>query len=201
MELNEKLQELRKQRGLTQEQLAQALYVSRTAVSKWESGRGTPNIDSLKQIAVYFSVSVDDLLSGDELLTLARQENHRRTARLRGLVFALLDVSALLLLFLPIFRDRAGERVSVETLWSLTGVANYLRLVYALVVASIVLYGLLSLALQSWDGALWHRWKQPLSLLLSAVGVLLFIVSPQPYAAALLFVFLLIKGALLLKGR
>ena len=61
MEFNEKLQSLRKQSGLTQEQLAEALYVSRTAVSKWESGRGTPSIDSLMAIARYFSVSVDSL--------------------------------------------------------------------------------------------------------------------------------------------
>lgn len=56
MEFNEKLQELRKQKGLTQEELAEALYVSRTAISKWESGRGYPNIDSLKAISNYFSL-------------------------------------------------------------------------------------------------------------------------------------------------
>ena len=53
MELNEKLLQLRKQKGLTQEALADALFVSRTAISKWESGRGYPNIDSLKAIAQF----------------------------------------------------------------------------------------------------------------------------------------------------
>ena len=75
MELGEKLQELRKRKGLTQEELAEALYVSRTAISKWESGRGYPSIDSLKQISGYFSVSIDDLLSGEKLLSLAETEN------------------------------------------------------------------------------------------------------------------------------
>ena len=54
MEFNEKLQELRKNKGLTQEELAQILYVSRTAISKWESGCGFPNIESLKSISKYF---------------------------------------------------------------------------------------------------------------------------------------------------
>lgn len=60
MEFCEKLQELRKKRGLTQEELAEQLYVSRTAISKWESGRGYPSIDSLKAIAKFFSVSLLD---------------------------------------------------------------------------------------------------------------------------------------------
>ena len=50
MEFHEKLQELRKAKGLTQEELAKQLYVSRTAISKWESGKGYPSIDSLKEI-------------------------------------------------------------------------------------------------------------------------------------------------------
>ena len=56
MELSEKLQELRKEKGLTQEELAEALFVSRTAISKWESGRGVPNIESLKAM-VYLKMS------------------------------------------------------------------------------------------------------------------------------------------------
>ncbi|MBQ7084868.1 MAG: helix-turn-helix transcriptional regulator, partial [Anaerotignum sp.] len=75
MEFHEKLQELRKSRGLTQEELAEMLYVSRTAVSKWESGRGYPSIDSLKEISRFFSVTIDDLLSGEKLLTIAEKEN------------------------------------------------------------------------------------------------------------------------------
>ena len=55
MEFNKKLQELRKSRDLTQEELAEALYVSRTAISKWESGRGYPSIDSLKVISRFFN--------------------------------------------------------------------------------------------------------------------------------------------------
>ena len=75
MEFNEKLQELRKSRGLTQEELAEALFVSRTAISKWESGRGYPNLDSLKEISKYFSITIDELLSGDKLISIAEKEN------------------------------------------------------------------------------------------------------------------------------
>ena len=78
MEFHEKLQELRKQKGLTQEELAESLYVSRTAISKWESGRGYPNIDSLKAISKFFSVTIDELLSGEEVLTLAEEEQKQK---------------------------------------------------------------------------------------------------------------------------
>ena len=83
MHFAENLQKLRKQKGLTQEELAAALFVSRTAVSKWESGRGYPNIDSLKAIAKFFSVTIDELLSTDEVLTIevGEQKNQLVVAR------------------------------------------------------------------------------------------------------------------------
>ena len=87
MEFHEKLQELRKSRGLTQEELAEALFVSRTAISKWESGRGYPSIDSLKEISRYFSVSIDELLSGDQLVLIAEKENKSNLGGLCDLLF------------------------------------------------------------------------------------------------------------------
>ena len=74
MEFNEKLQELRKSRSLTQEELAEALFVSRTAISKWESGRGYPSLDSLKEISKFFSVSIDDLICSEEIISAAEDE-------------------------------------------------------------------------------------------------------------------------------
>ena len=107
MELHEKLQELRKQKGLTQEELAEILFVSRTAISKWESGRGYPNIDSLKAISKFFSVSIDELLSGEELLTIAEADTKAKETHFRDLIFGLLDCGMALLLFLPLFGQQA----------------------------------------------------------------------------------------------
>ena len=103
MEFNEKLQELRKSRGLTQEELAKELFVSRTAVSKWESGRGYPNIDSLKEISRFFSVSIDELICPDEIITAAENEKRETVSRYTALICGLLDVLTSLLLFLPVF--------------------------------------------------------------------------------------------------
>ena len=60
MDFGEKLKALRTERGLTQEQLAAKLYVSRTAVSKWETGGGSPNLDSLQVCLLYTSPSPRD---------------------------------------------------------------------------------------------------------------------------------------------
>ncbi|MGN0907668.1 MAG: helix-turn-helix transcriptional regulator, partial [Bullifex sp.] len=66
MEVGEKIRKLRSEHGLTQEQLAEKINVSRTAVSKWESGRGWPGIDSLKNLSSLFGVTIDELVSTDE---------------------------------------------------------------------------------------------------------------------------------------
>lgn len=198
MEFNEKLQELRKQKGMTQEELAEKLYVSRTAVSKWESGRGYPNLESLKAISQFFHVSLDDLLSSNALLTIAEAENRQNQRRTRTLLFGLLDCCMGLLLFLPFFAQRADGEVRAVSLL-LLGAAPYVKVPCLILVSFPVVWGILTLALQSSTAPRWLRWKERISLAASVLTVLCFILSLQPYAAAFAFVFLIIKALLLAK--
>ena len=199
--LGSRIRAARREKGLTQEELAQALYVSRAAISKWESGRGYPSIDSLKAIAKFFSVSIDDLLSGDEVLTIAEEDQKQKETLLRDLVFGLLDCSVAMFLFLPLFGQKAGSILQEVSLLSLTGIAPYLRSLYFIAVFGIITSGILTLALQNCRQTFWVRSKYKLSLAFSAAGALLFIVSLQPYAAAFLFIFLAIKVLMLVKWQ
>ena len=193
MEFNEKLQELRKKKGLTQEGLAQALYVSRTAVSKWESGKGYPGIDSLKAIASFFDVTVDSLLSSENLLDLAQKEGNRRERLYRNIIFGLLDCAVGMFFFLPLFAYEKGGIPTAVSLLRLDGIAPYMKGLFVAVVVAIVVWGVLTLALQNVSHPAIEGLKSKISLALNSLGILLFILSPQPYAAAFLFVFLAIK--------
>lgn len=201
MEFNEKIQELRKQKGITQEELAEALYVSRTAISKWESGRGYPNIDSLKAIAKFFSVTVDDLLSGEEMLTIAEEDNRQKETHLRDLVFGLLDCSTVMFFFLPFFGQKLDGMVQAVSLLALTELTPYLKAAYYVVVIEMTVLGLLTLAFQNCHSAFRERSREKASLISGTIGVLLFTVSQQPYAAIFLFMFLAIKVLMLIKWK
>ena len=201
MEFNERLQELRKQKSLTQEELAEVLYVSRTAISKWESGRGFPNIESLKAISKFFSVSLDELLSGEEILAIAENDHKEKERTIRDLVFGLLDYGMALLLFLPFFGQKADGVIRAVSLLALSDIQPHLKITYIAFVGIMVVLGIMTLALQNCGQRLWTQSKSVLSLALSAVLVCLFIASQQPYAAVFIFAFLIIKALMLIKRQ
>lgn len=199
MDFQDKLKELRKNRGLTQEELAQALFVSRTAISKWESGKGYPNIDSLKAISKYFCVSLDDLLSTDEILTIADEDGKQKERHLRNLVFGLLDCSIAMFLFLPFFGQRVDGVIQEVSVLMLTEEEIYIKIPYLIIVFSMTVWGILMLALQDCQVSFWLQKKDKISLGLGAVGALLFMISRQPYASAYLFLILVIQALMLIK--
>ncbi|MBR5265494.1 MAG: helix-turn-helix transcriptional regulator [Clostridia bacterium] len=201
MEFNEKLQKLRKDKGLTQEELAQILYVSRTAISKWESGRGYPSIESLKAIAKFFSVTIDELLSGEEIITIAEEDNKNRETDLRSLVYSMLDLSVALLFFLPFFGQGSTGMIEEVSLLGLTDCQLWLKMVYYIIVTAMIAAGCLNIICRRWGNKIWSAKIERISLAVTVAGTLLFIMSRQPYAAAFLFIFLIIKVFMLIKTQ
>lgn len=193
MEFNEKLQQLRKNRGLTQEELAEAIYVSRTAISKWESGRGYPNIESLKALSKFFAVSIDELLTGEKILDIAEEENKFRISRIKNLVFAILDIAVLLFLFLPLFGEKSYNGFAAVSLLNAASIEPYLLIIYISLVALSALCGLICLLIKK-DISF-------ISLILSAMLLFVFIVSSQPYAGALMYIFITIKVLMLTRKQ
>ena len=201
MTFGEKLKKLRTEAQLTQDELAEKLFVSRTAISKWESGRGYPNIESLKAIAKFFSVTVDELLSSGEALTIAEEENKRKEKHFCDLLYGLLDLCIAMLLFLPFFAEKANGIIRSVSLIALNGVQLYLKAIYFAVVILVTVTGVLILALQNCQCVAWVKSKAAISLILGSTAVLVFMVSSQPYAAVFAFSLLIIKALMLIKCK
>lgn len=196
MEFHETLQKLRKSKGMTQEELAQALYVSRTAVSKWESGRGYPGIDSLKAISRYFSVSIDQLLSGEALLAIAETENRSNLQRMRRLLLGLADLAAVGLIALPLYSAQAdGHIFSVNLL----GCSSAYPMIHLGLFLSLIVLGASKLILTLQNVQKGQRAVTACSAVVSIFSVLFLAIVREPYATALSFVLLLLKGLLLFR--
>lgn len=201
MEFYEKLQELRKSRGLTQEELAEALYVSRTAISKWESGRGYPSIDSLKVISNYFSVSIDDLLSGDKLIAIAEKENKYNIQSICDLLMGMLDMFSFTLVVLPLYpRTVKGEIFSVN-LFLYTETTWLNRMIYWFLFVVLVGVGIIKILFTQLKSTKGQRILTLCSMGLSVLTVLLLVIAREAYASMLAFLLFVIKGILLLKNR
>ena len=199
MDLGEKLVALRKQKGWTQEEMAESLFVSRTAISKWESGRGYPNIDSLKAIAKLFSVSIDELLSSDELIMVAETDVKEKVEKTKNVVFGLVDCMLGLLFVLPLFSQVMEEQYISVSLLQLTDVSIYMKVIYVVLIVLFGVFGILQLAFQNIDHRFWKDKRNYVSLLMNIIGLLIFILGKQPYPAAFLLFALLIKGILMYK--
>lgn len=203
MELSEKLQQLRKQKGFTQEELAEKLYVSRTAISKWESGRGYPSIDSLKAISKLFSISIDELLSSEELMSIAETEQNEKTNRMRDLIYGALDCMVAMMFVLPFFGERKTEEEMIRSvsLLELSYLQNYMRITYMATIVCIVLIGILEIASQKIHNRIWEQHRVMISLGFTLFGVALFMASLQPYVGFFLLCILAVKGILAIKQR
>ena len=197
MELHEKLQELRKSRGLTQEELAEALYVSRTAVSKWEQGRGYPSLDSLRELSKFFSVSIDDLLSGDALLSIAEKDNQSNLCKAYDMLLSLTDLFSAAFIALPLYPERVDGFVYSVTLWEYDDISVGKLCIYWILFILPVVLGALKLFLLKIKSEKNTHSVSDICTCINVLALFFLVISREAYAAALMVMLLVVKMLLL----
>lgn len=197
LEFHEKLQELRKIRNLTQEELAEELYVSRTAISKWESGRGYPSIDSLKTISGFFSILIDELLSADALVSIAEKENRSNIQRICDVLFGTVDLIGILLALLPLYSRQMDNSVIAVNLWEFKPANGWICIICWLLIVAFVLLGIAKMVLNHMCIDNGKNAITISSLLISMTAVLYFSMIRETYCVVIVFLQLMIKGGLL----
>ena len=200
MEFNEKLQELRKARSMTQEELAEALFVSRTAISKWESGRGYPNLDSLKEISKYFSISIDELICSEEIISVAQDDKKEFIDKYVSLICCTLDILQALMFLLPIFGNGLDSNSSVS-LYAITGIDTWIKTIFFCLVGLMFFNGIGGIIIRNFDKTDWNSRILVIGMVLSILGVAIFIMTRQPYAGIICLAVLVMKGLLIVKRK
>lgn len=103
--LSDKIKDLRSRETLTQEEFAKKIHVSREAVSRWEQGRGLPDIDNLKNISKAFNISLDSLLSNEDLsqVTISNNNILHKVKRTQMISLICIAISLIFISVLGIF--------------------------------------------------------------------------------------------------
>jgi len=201
VEFSEKLQQLRKQKNMTQEELAGELFVSRTAISKWESGKGYPNIESLKSISKVFGISIDDLLSNEELIHLATAENESNMRKVYGFVFSILDLMTIAFIFLPFYGQPKGDYIYSVSLFDYYDISMGLRITYLAFYLFMTILGITGFLIQFLEKEQLLRINKYISIIVHTLAILLFIMTRQPYVSMFLFMFFIVKVLLMIKNE
>lgn len=123
MALSDKLYSLRKKSGLSQEQLAEQLNVSRQAISKWESGHSTPESEKLLIISEYFNVSIDYLMKEeDTTININSYSSNENTKKKLGLIICLIGIVCLLIWgLISIFNPSISNQISTSSMIQIDG--------------------------------------------------------------------------------
>lgn len=172
------------------------LYVSRTAISKWESGRGYPNINSLKDISKFFSVSIDDLLSGEKLISIAEKENKSNIQNICDLLFGIIDIMSIILIFLALYPKQIDNLIYSVNLF-LYNESSYI--IYWIMFILLIIIGIIKVVFNQMKIEKNCNVITNISIIVSIITVLFLIVTRQVYAPIIAFLFLIFKGILVLK--
>ena len=190
MELSKKIKQIRNDNKLTQEQFAEKMLVSRTAVSKWENGTCYPSIDSLKYMSLIFNISLDKLLSSEEILEIAKIENQSNISKYNGLLFCLLDIVRIIFIFLPLYSYKTNDFIYSVSLLNSNDLGTTLKIIFMLIFIMFLILGIIELIFNFIGN---NRLINKISMFLDVISIFVLLFTKQPYLIALMFVIFIIK--------
>ena len=158
-----------------------------------QEGRGYPSIDSLKEISNYFSVSIDDLLSGEKLISIAENENKNNIHGICDSMIGIVDVCALLLIILPLYPNIVDGYVYSVNLF-VYDATDFSYIIHWIMFITMILTGMLKIVLTKLQLQKFNKIMTCISIVLGILTVLFLAMTGEAYAITVAFLLLVIKG-------
>ena len=145
--LSEKIYTLRRKSGLSQEQLAEKIGVSRQAISKWEGGLSTPELDKLKALSECFQITIDELTGNqvigvfEDAMKKTEDLTPRKTGESKVGIFLCLTGAVCLILFgiLIVIYPSSVSQINESSMITLNGTGIFITLFVLLMILGIIL--------------------------------------------------------------
>ncbi|KRM43279.1 helix-turn-helix domain-containing protein [Lentilactobacillus parafarraginis] len=128
MRIGTQLQRQRQLNGLSQNQLAEALHISRQSISKWENGSALPNFANVMAISNLFHISLDDLIKGDAVL-MNQLENEHKTSKVADILIIGFGMAIFVFIVLSLL---SVSEDAVATGLSLISVISFIGLIFSI---------------------------------------------------------------------
>ncbi|MBQ5883781.1 MAG: XRE family transcriptional regulator, partial [Clostridia bacterium] len=155
--------------------------------------------ESLKEISKFFSVSIDELLSGEKLLFIAEKENKTNIKNICELLFGAVDLFYVLLIFLPLYPDTVNGFIYSVSLLNYTEISSFNKTIYWVMFLVLLLIGATKIMFVKIRKEKVNKAVTVVSVFLNISIVLLFAITREVYSLILVFLFLIIKGLLIFK--
>ena len=164
-----------------------------------QEGRGYPNIESLKEISSFFSVSIDDLLSGEKLLFIAEKENKSNIQSMCDLLVGIIDIFYSMLIILPLYPNKIDGFIYSVNLLAYVEVESLNRLIYWSMFVFIMTIGVVKIFLTKFRVEAKHKMVTSISMISGILIVLFLALAREAYAVIVAFLLLIIKGIFIIK--
>lgn len=168
-EFGENLKRVREEKGITQQTLADYLYVTRQAVSRWEGGSRYPDIMTAKKISQYLEVSLDDLLSDDDMKLYAEKSEIMDTPVSKRIQIVLMALAFMCSLFHSIYYL---SNILVQTMLSFSSYEIIIKTVLLTLILGYGVYAAISDKLNPKHTAFFYTYYLASNLLVTAIGMI-----------------------------